>query len=222
MSVNDEILKIYEKNPGYYAGARQDMLKFFPEAAKTVLDVGCGEGNFAALLKKGANCTIWGTDIDEKSLKIAEPKMDKVILGNIAENLNLLPDNYFDVIFFNDVLEHMIDPYSLLKNISCKLSSKGLVIASIPNIRHFRELMALIFKKEWEYKESGILDKTHLRFFTKKSMIRMFEENGYEVLKVHPNNKTKSHKPFWLNLFTFGMIGTDISYLQFVIIAKPK
>jgi 2-polyprenyl-3-methyl-5-hydroxy-6-metoxy-1,4-benzoquinol methylase len=222
MSINDELVQIYQKNPGYYSGARQEMLPFYPAGAKTVLDVGCGEGNFGALLKKGANCTVWGTDIDAKSIEVASTKLDKTMAGNISDQLDLIPNNYFDAIFFNDVLEHLIDPYSLLKNISSKLSDKGVVIASIPNIRHFRYMMRLVIDREWQYEESGVLDKTHLRFFTKKSMVRMFEENGYEVISVTPINKTKSMRPIFVHLLTLGLLGREISYLQFVVIAKKK
>ena len=87
-----------------------------------------------------------------------------------AVSAHLLPDNNFDVVIFNDVLEHFENPWAVLENVKTKLNASGVVVASIPNVAYITNLVELILKKDWRYKpEGGILDKTHLRFFTKKS-----------------------------------------------------
>lgn len=220
MSVNAELKQIYDKNPGYYAGARTDILPFVPPNAKSILDVGCGEGNFGALLKAQGNRRVWGTDIDEDSIGQAKLKLDHAIAGNISEQLSLLEDRFFDTIFFNDVLEHLIDPYTLLSKIKTKLTPSGQVIACIPNVRYFRVLNKLLLRRDFEYDESGVMDKTHLRFFTYKSMVRLFQEAGYKVESIAPVNKTKSIKPLLWKICTLGLIGNDIQYMQYVITAK--
>lgn len=208
------------KNAHYYAGARHEMAPFLPEGAKVVLDVGCGEGNFGALVKKTNNCEVWGIDIDAASVEKAAQKLDRTFVSDIATDLAMLPDDYFDAIFFNDVLEHLVDPCSLLEEMGSKLSSQGVIIASIPNVRYFRNLLKVCFRKDWEYEDSGVMDRTHLRFFTRKSIRRMFEGAGYRVIVAEGIGKTRSHKPLLMNILTFGRLGMDTAYLQFVIVAS--
>jgi len=84
--------------------------------------------------------------------------------------------NYFDCIIFADILEHLKDPLVLLKNATSFLSDGGVIIASIPNIRHHTTIINLLFKGYWPYRERGIHDKTHLRFFTLKNIKEMIED----------------------------------------------
>lgn len=93
------------------------------------------------------------------------------------------------------------------------------VLASIPNVRHFYNLKALLNEKDWKYINSGILDSTHLRLFTKKSMKRMFEEAGYNITMQVGINKITSWKLKLFNILTFGFLN-DTKYLQFVCIGS--
>ena len=222
MSNEEKLREIYQKDNDYFANQRHEMLEFLPSTAKKILDVGCGEANFASLVAKHTQGEVWGIELDIQSSEIAQKKLHKVFCGTAEDHLKNLPDHYFDAIYFNDVLEHLIDPYSLLKNILPKLSTQGVVIASIPHVRYFRVLTQLIFKREWKYEDTGVLDKTHLRFFTKKSMIRMFQENGYLVQKSKPINKTKSLRPIYLHLLTLGLLGSEISFPQYMLLASPQ
>lgn len=132
----------------------------------------------------------------------------------------LLPDNYFDCITFNDVLEHTIDPTQLLSMVKTKLGPKGIVIASIPNVLYVKNMFNLLVKKDWEYTHEGILDSTHLRFFTKKSMKRMFQNAGYVVIKQKGINPPSRLIFKLLNILTLGIIG-EMKYMQYVCLAKP-
>jgi len=209
----------YAKKDVYYQATREELLPFFPKDGKTVLDVGCGEGLFGKGLKQNFGAEVWGVDISEASISAAEKNLDKAILADITTNLDVLPDNYFDIMYFNDVLEHMIDPYTLLANISSKLSENGRVVASIPNIMHHKVLWNLIFKHDFRYENAGVMDETHLRWFTRKSMMRMFSEAGFIDVETMPVFKTKSYRPLVMQIATLGMIGTDISYPQFIVSA---
>lgn len=221
MSNEEKLREIYHKDNDYFANQRHEMLEFLPTGVKKILDIGCGEGKFAQLVANHTQGEAWGIELDIKASTTAKNKLHRVFCGTAEDNLVNLPNNYFDVIYFNDVLEHLIDPYSLLKNILPKLSSHGVVIASIPHVRYFRVLSQLIFNCEWKYEDTGVLDRTHLRFFTKKSMIRMFEENGYKISKTKPINKTKSLRPIYLHLMTLGLLGREISYPQYMLLAIP-
>jgi 2-polyprenyl-3-methyl-5-hydroxy-6-metoxy-1,4-benzoquinol methylase len=210
----------YNKRETYYMGARKELLPYFPDGGKTALDVGCGQGWFGLNLKQTFGAEVWGVDIDQASASIAEQHLDRALLADVTRNLELLPDNYFDVMYFNDVLEHMIDPYTLLANISAKLADGGKVVASIPNIRHHKVLWNLLIKKEFRYEQAGVMDETHLRWFTRKSMIRMFTDAGYIDVKTDPISKTKSLRPWVMQIASLGLVGGDIYYPQIVVSAK--
>lgn len=132
-----------------------------------------------------------------------------------------LPDNYFDAIICNDVLEHQIDPYSVLGGLKNKLSRDGVFVRSIPNIRYFRNLFDFVFRKNWDYTKEGIMDFTHFRFFTVNNIRKMYETLNFEMVKMEGIHSAKSLRPLLLNLFTFGSF-SDIKYLQFVTVAKLK
>ncbi len=172
-----------ERKPDfYYDGDREDMLKYVPANAKVILEVGCGEGNFAFALKRRNNAEVWGMELDPVSGRKAGGKLDKVLIGDAGLLVKELPDRYFDAVVFNDVLEHLIDPYSLLDYIKIKLKSGGVVVSSVPNIRYFRALIEIIWHQQWRYTDYGTFDRTHLRFFTQKSIADMYGEAGYRVL----------------------------------------
>lgn len=185
------------------------------------MEVGCGNGCLGEEIKKNAEVEIWGIEMMEDEAESAKKVLDKVFVGKCEDFLNELPDNYFDVIYFNDVLEHLFDPYSLLSSIKNKLSSNGVVISSIPNMRYHNELRKLLIKKDWKYEQHGVMDFTHMRFFTQKSIRRMYEDAGYSVLINEGINKSKSLKPILYNIL-FLFTQRDIFYLQFATVASKK
>lgn len=209
------------KSSGYYQGNRIEMLKFVPVHSQRILEIGCGEGNFGALLKEQLNAEVWGIDYEPDRAKVAGNRLDKILCGDVAMLTTQLPDNYFDAIICNDVLEHLIDPYSVLEGLKNKLSRDGVIVSSIPNIRYFRNLFDFVFRKNWDYTKEGIMDFTHFRFFTVNSIRKMYETLNFEIIKMEGIHPTKSLKPLLLNLFTFGSF-SDIKFLQFVTVAKLK
>lgn len=96
-----------------------------------------------------------------------------------------------------------------------------MVVCSIPNIRYIVPLKGLLLHKQWKYEADGVLDKTHLRFFTKKSIIDMFTSLDYEIITIEGINKNTSKKLAWLNFITFGYF-SDTRYIRFACVAKPK
>ncbi|MCF6307119.1 MAG: class I SAM-dependent methyltransferase [Flavobacteriaceae bacterium] len=207
------------KEDGYFKNLRPEMLSLLPKNAKTVLDIGCADGSFALSVKNTCNAKVWGVEYMEDQAIIASKKIDKVLTGAIEDVLVNLPENHFDVIYLNDVLEHLIDPYSILKGLKSKLKDNGVIISSIPNIRYHKVLVSLIFNKDWDYKDHGILDRTHLRFFTKKSIKKMYNNAGYTIVSHHGINPSKSIKP-WIYNILFLFTALDIRFLQYATIAK--
>jgi 2-polyprenyl-3-methyl-5-hydroxy-6-metoxy-1,4-benzoquinol methylase len=212
----------YDNKPDhYYSKLRLEMLKYLPQYATKILEVGCGNGCFGELIKKDNNKEVWGIEMMPEEGEKAQKVLDKAFIGMGEDFIDDLPDNYFDAIYFNDVLEHMVDPYSFLKSIKKKLSDKGVIISSLPNIRYHNQMTMFLWKKDWKYEQQGIMDFTHMRFFTGKSIRKMYEEAGY-VIKSHEGiNKTKSLKPYLFNiLFLFTQM--DIFYLQYATVASKS
>src|SRR5829696_6298061 len=143
---------------------------------KRVLDVGASTGYLAeALAERG--CRVTGIEIDPGAARQAEEHCERVIVGNV-EDLDLaveLGGETFDVIVFGDVLEHLKDPLQILKRFKSFLSPRGYVVASIPNVAHGSVRLALM-QGEFRYRSLGLLDNTHLRFFTIESLEQLFKE----------------------------------------------
>jgi 2-polyprenyl-3-methyl-5-hydroxy-6-metoxy-1,4-benzoquinol methylase len=210
----------YNNKPsGYYDNVRLEMLKYLPKDAKKIMDVGCGNGAFAEIIKEKNNAEVWGIEYMEEHGKDAIPKLDKVFIGPCEDFVENLPEGYFDVIYFNDVLEHLVDPYWVLDVLKSKLAKGGVIISSIPNVRFYKSFMKVLLNKEWKYEDHGIMDKTHMRFFTKKSIKRMYEELGYEVLSHEGINRSKSIKPYLFYLLTF-FTQLDMRFVQFATVAR--
>jgi len=212
----------YNKDSSYYEAPREEMLAFMPDTSKLVLDIGCSNGFFGRNLKSKSNVIVHGIEINNELKEIASKNIDEIFIGDVFDGIKYFSKNKYDSIFFNDVLEHFMSPDKVLIKLKPILSESGVIIASIPNIRYFRTLKSLIFERDFKYEDSGILDNTHLRFFTKKSMMRLFDNSGYDVSLIKGINKTKSLKPYFFHLLSFGLFGLDTVYLQFAIIAKKK
>ncbi len=210
------------KNPEYYGHPRREMAVFVPADAKIILDLGCGAGAFAAGLKQNSGqLEIWGVEMCPEAAKLAGEVLDEILVGDILTVLPDLPLGRFDCIVLNDVLEHVVHPEEILRRIKPLLTPSGRVVASIPNVRHFFNILNLVVHGRWDYTDEGILDRTHLRFFTRRSMKRMFQECGYRVDNMQGINATASLKFKLMNLLTFGR-WSDMKYLQFAVVASPQ
>lgn len=209
-------------NNSYYAYERKELIPYIPENLSKTLDVGCATGLFSANLKGKINIEAWGIEMHRESAEIAKQKLDKVLIGSFDEIKDQLPLGYFDCVFFNDVLEHMVSPEECLIDIRNSVSENGVVLASIPNIRYIGAMREYLFDKDWKYQESGVMDKTHLRFFTKKSIMRMFDKCGYTIQTIEGINPIGKYSiTSILNKILFNYI-EDLRFTQYVIVAKPK
>jgi 2-polyprenyl-3-methyl-5-hydroxy-6-metoxy-1,4-benzoquinol methylase/glycosyltransferase involved in cell wall biosynthesis len=147
-----------------------------------ILEVGCSSGYFGgALVDQGHE--VWGVEPFDEAARKASEILHKVHIGFIEDFFTKNAGQNFDVIMFGDVLEHLADPESVLKQSKDFLSARGIIVASIPNIAHF-SVRAMMLEGRWEYSDLGILDRTHLRFFTRNSIVDLFNESGYKVLSL--------------------------------------
>ncbi|MBF8247490.1 MAG: hypothetical protein HW374_290 [Bacteroidetes bacterium] len=207
----------------YYQYNRKEMLQFLPETYSRVLEIGCGEGNFLMQLR-GANES-WGVEPDKNSAEIASQKLTKVFAARYDQIAEEIPNDYFDLIICNDVIEHMNDHDWFFDSIRTKLRNSGSLVASLPNVRYVRNLFELLVLKDWRYQDSGILDRTHLRFFTKKSILRTLNEHGLLVEEIRGIKWGNS----LLNRIVFGTISilslgfySDVQYPQFGIRMRKR
>jgi 2-polyprenyl-3-methyl-5-hydroxy-6-metoxy-1,4-benzoquinol methylase len=211
----------HDKNTSYFSHSRPELIPFIPKSIKTALDVGCGSGNFGRAVKNIFNCEVWGIEPNETEALEAGKKIDKAINNIFSGRIPELFGKKFDTIFFNDVLEHLVDPADALLVCKKLLNKNGHIIASIPNIRWYPVILSLLRYKDFKYELAGVMDKTHLRFFTAKSMRRLFEDAGYEVITIEGINKDRNFKFF--NILNFLLFNTqwDMKYPQFAIVATP-
>lgn len=205
----------------YYSNTREEILDFIPAGSTRVLDVGCGGGGFGLTLKATRSVEVWGVEPVVEAAAMARTRLDHVVQGFFDPEAEL-PRGYFDAITFNDSLEHFPDVFPPLRLAVELLRPGGVIVVSLPNFRYLENIKHILIEKDFCYADSGILDRTHLRFFTLKSMQRMFQEAGLVVLE------TRGINPHWWSgwkirvlRLLFGQKIEDMKYLQYVSVVKP-
>lgn len=205
----------------YYRYTRQEMLPFMPAGAQRVVELGCAEGVFAATVKERTGAEVWGIEFSPQAAEAARSRIDHVLIGDADSQITKLPDNYFDAVVCNDVLEHLVDPGATLERLRPKLKPGGVVVASIPNIRYAPALSKIVFRKDFPQDDQGIFDRTHLRFFTRKSIVRMFETAGFTMRRMKGINAYYGPLGLLLTLVSLGYFSDGI-YLQYACVAAPS
>jgi len=211
------------KDKTYFKQIRTPLLDLIPEENRNgnVLEVGAAAGDTMIYAKENGYANkIFGIELTEvPDSNQNNSNFEKFIIGNI-ENLNIpFQNNFFDVIIMGDVLEHLVDPYTVVNNMKKYLKPNGVVIASIPNVRNLKTFRNIYLRKSFNYSDQGIFDKTHLRFFTKKDTRALFEDEGYYVLDVISNLKFRKSSVATKNKLTFGLF-EEFWTKQYFAIAK--
>lgn len=149
-------------------------------AHKRVLEIGCATGYMTKELVHNG-CTVVGVEIDQEAASQARASCETLLIGD-AEDYILHYDlqGPFDVVLMADVLEHLIDPWAVLKGLHKHIKTDGRILVSLPNVAFFRSRVNLLLGR-WEYQEFGLMDRTHLRFFTFHSFHRLAWTCGYHV-----------------------------------------
>ena len=175
-------------NPSY-VGPRRDVMKLVPEGVKRVLDVGCSNGTLGQALKQRDGAHVTGIELDEAMGVEARRRLDAVHVASVDDDalFEALGDRTFDCVIFADLLEHLVDPWTTLGRFVERLEPDGVVVASLPNIRHFTTIRTLLFQGYWPYRDRGIHDRTHMRFFTLRNIRELFESAGLTIRQVDRN-----------------------------------
>ena len=170
----------------YFSDAKPAFLQLIDPRGLRVLDLGCGGGHNGAMLKKAGAREVVGVELDARAADEARKRLDRVYTRDLAEfDPAELGDELFDAIVASDVLEHLVDAEGLLARVTTRLRPGGAVVVSLPNVASVY-VMAQLVTKSWPRRGSGIFDRTHVRWFGKRDMVRLLEGVGLRVLRVEP------------------------------------
>lgn len=167
----------------YYAHLRAEVIEAIPEGCATVLDVGCGRGTLGRWLKENGVRTAWGIELSPAAGEEARRWLDGVVIGSVEQAALPWSEASVDCIVCADVLEHTVDPWRVVANLKRLLAPGGCMVASIPNVAFHRNLRKMV-RGEWRYADEGLLDRTHLRFFTFQTIEELFAGNGMTIEAV--------------------------------------
>jgi 2-polyprenyl-3-methyl-5-hydroxy-6-metoxy-1,4-benzoquinol methylase len=207
------------KHP-YDDASRSEMLGLIPSTAGRLLDVGCSWGAFGeALMRERPRLQVFGIDSSLEAVEVARNRLVKVVHGQFPDDL---PDDWrsFECITFNDSLEHLVDPWEALRICKDRLAVTGVVVASIPNVRWLPISLGLLRKGTWRYETTGILDRTHLRFFTRSGIETLFTDVGYEIRQLYPWNRVLPTRSTRI-LAMCGHRYDDLLSMHFAVVAAP-
>lgn len=214
------IRAIYEAKPdSYFANARHDIVGLLPTGPQSaVLELGCGAGGTGrAALQAGKAGRYVGIELSDGAASAAAEHLTKVVRGDV-ETLDLSNlKGEFDALIISEVLEHLTDPWTTLARLATCLKPGAQVYASSPNIAHWSVIKALVAGR-FDYGEKGVMDRTHLRWFTPSTYRELFEAAGLEVLEVRPVTPLKSRSRL-LDQLTGGRL-RHLLHTQIMVVAR--
>ena len=209
----------------YFSHARREILPHLPSKIEKCLDIGCGNGTTSAFVMHLHPEVTWagGVELFPDAAENARSVLDQVWCGDLEATSfeTAIAPASLDVILCLDVLEHLVDPWTVVKRLSPLLKTDGRLIISIPNIRNWKFIRKLLMNGDFHYRDAGLLDRTHLRFFVRDTAIELAEAGG---LKVSYAGNAHPWKPLDMRniLYHISMCGLeDLMIKQFMIVAKP-
>ena len=176
----------------YFTTARGEILPFLPAKVGRLLDLGCGTGATVALVRK-ARAVTWagGVELDAAAAEEARAHCERIFAGDaVMQNFEQeIAPSSLDLVLCLDVLEHLADPWKMVQRLSPLLAPRGRLILSVPNIRNWKFLWRLAAKGDFRYRDAGVLDRTHLRFFVRETAIELATCGGLTLVaapNAHP------------------------------------
>ena len=186
-------------------------------ANSRVLDIGCGNGLLGEWLKQNKNCSVVGVEGHPKGFRQAQTRLDQVLQVDLNDTQTLKRSlqrlERFDVITGIDVLEHCYQPQAILKIMADRINPSGQLIVSIPNVAHHSVRFGLL-RGRWEYQDTGILDRTHVAFYTKQTAMELVQKGGFRIKEVL---HTSPQGGYWRLI---DRIDPGLTAVQFIIIAQ--
>jgi 2-polyprenyl-3-methyl-5-hydroxy-6-metoxy-1,4-benzoquinol methylase len=212
------------------AGSTHNLVVSLVPAGARVLEVGCAAGYMSEALRSRLGCSVTAIEISPAAAEMARRHCDRIVVGDV-ELLDLqdaLGAECFDAIVLADVLEHLREPGSVLQRLRPFLAEAGAVIASLPNVAHGSVRLALL-GGEFHYRDAGLLDRTHLRFFTRETVEDLFEASGYlidqwlhKTLAIEASEVGPPDRPIPPAVREWLAAEPDVTTYQFVVRAVPS
>lgn len=208
------------KSSPYVASVRPEIHDLISPGCRKFLDVGCNDGTFGEWLKQTRSTDlVAGIEPHPQQAALARKRLDLVVEGAFPDVLTQLSGR-FDCITFNHVLEHVFDPWAALRQSLHILAPGGQVVALIPNVRYLSLVFDLVIRGRWTYTETGLLDRTHIRFFTRRSALDMFQQSGYRVVRIKRANAFGSVRAPLLSRLLAATLG-ELAHGAFAFVAVP-
>jgi 2-polyprenyl-3-methyl-5-hydroxy-6-metoxy-1,4-benzoquinol methylase len=213
-----------DKSIDYFAHARKEILPLLPQHCGRVLELGCGSGATLGWLKQIQKAaTTVGIEIAESAAMTAKKHADEVYWADFERDDVSIPNRQFDVILCLDVLEHMVNPWGVVDRlVSQYLKAGGTLIASVPNVRHFSVVLPLLLGGKWDYADAGLLDRTHLRFFTRDSARQLLVHPQLAAASCSATGFDGWSKKRLLNALTFGVFQEFVTYQYYLTARKVR
>jgi methionine biosynthesis protein MetW len=207
----------FEKFPEYYHAVRSELLDMVENVHGCVLDVGCGDGSTLLYLKeRGVQRTV-GIELQHEQAERARHKGLDIYELNVEKDVFPFESEEFDFIILGDVLEHLFDPWQTIKHLCDLLRPGGKVLLSVPNVKYYHVMYDLLCKDKWEYADAGILDITHIRFFTLSGATSLVESAGLRIDRINCKFVCSRNKKI-LNFLLGGLLKRFLTY-QYLIAA---
>lgn len=168
----------------YRNKGNQSLLELLPNDARRVLDVGCGAGDNARILRE-RGCQVWGVTLSEAEATAARSVCEAVLLGNVETDDLALPADSFDVLLLSHVLEHMVHPNRALTRLAAYLKPGGTALLAAPNMAHFH-LRVRFLRGDWRREEHGAMDRTHLHFWSYLTVDEAFRDTPFRIVAKVP------------------------------------
>ncbi len=213
------------KTESYFGHARADIVELVRKYKPTsVLEIGAGTGATLAELKRSQVVQVAvGIEPHARLAACNTDLVDEFYTCSVEEAGVQLGSRQFDCIILADVLEHLVDPWSALMQLSRLLSPTGVVVASIPNVGHYSVVFDLVLKQRFRYVQEGLLDRTHLRFFCPDDMLEMFRSTGYAIESISSNieQESRSKKRFvsWLSR---GRLDPLLAFRYYIVATRVR
>ena len=205
----------------YFGNPRRDVAALIPAGVQRVLEIGCGKGMFRSNFSRLDEYV--GVEPTPAMAAEAATKLDRVHTATYEQASPQLPLNHFDLVVCNDVIEHMVDHDWFLDNIRKHMRPSSALLGSIPNVRFFRTMYGLLIRKTWRYADWGVLDRTHLRFFTESSWRQALLDHNYRIesMKGLPESfSNHSRRRRWAERAWIQLLGSDSRFMQFAFLAR--
>lgn len=168
----------------YYAAERPELLDFLRPHGHfgPALDIGCAAGMLGAgLLRQGIVDACDGVELNFEAARLAETRLRRVWMGSLESAVAEIPWEHYDLLILADVLEHLADPWAVLRLLHARSAPGCRLLLSVPNVRHYKVSLPLLFRGEFRYEDDGIMDRTHLHFFTRGSIEETVRDCGWRV-----------------------------------------